>query len=181
VCSIRVITQTHRGKRKQGSTRARDTRSVMTRIFYPYPLILFLFSSPHLCALIANPFLILIPSRVLPTVGRFALFGPSLPLPFVSALFVFTCALEGQPPLLTASAAPSHWLRDACAMLLCTRCTHTLTLCLHVRSRRVGLRPSFRSSHKEGRGREGKGRAEAGRRAGALRDCRPGYPRIPKE
>jgi hypothetical protein len=118
----------------------------MTRIFYPYPLILFLFSSPFLRALIANPSLILIPSRVLPTVGRFALFGPSLPLPFVSALFVFTCALEGQPPLLTASAAPSHWLRDACAMLpLYSLYSHTHSLSSRAlsKSRTATLVPQF--------------------------------------
>jgi hypothetical protein len=122
---------------------------VMTRIFYPYPLILFLFSSPFLRALIANPFLILIPSRVLPTVGRFALFGPSLPLPFVSALFVFTCALKGQPPLRTASAAPSHWLRDACATLpLYSLYSHTHSLSSRVlsKSRTATLVPQFSHS-----------------------------------
>jgi hypothetical protein len=65
----------------------------MTRIFYPY-LSFAVYSLLPSSRCYREPFPYLIPSRVLPTVGRFALFGPSLPLPFVSALFVFTRALE---------------------------------------------------------------------------------------
>jgi hypothetical protein len=129
--------------------RARPTtKAVMTRILHTYPIITFYSILSSLRACTANPFsrffsiaLLRRPTGVSPT-------GSLAPFPFVSALFVLTCAIEGQLSL-PAAAAHLAWLRDACAKRsVYSLHSYTHSLFLRALSNRRTLRTSFPSSHK---------------------------------